>query len=484
MGGRIRGASGLSSEVQLGAGGSKVKSSADGTVQVLESDGSTKGTLDIKDLAISGTATGISKSMVGLGSVDNTADTAKPVSTAQQTALDAKQASSEKGQANGYCPLDGSGKIASSFLHVDAVEYQGNWNASTNSPSLADGTGDKGDMYVVSVAGTQNLGQGSVDYNVGDSVIYSGNVWDRIGRSDVVTSVAGKTGAVSLVKGDVGLGNVDNVSNADAAISTATQTALDLKAPLADAALTGATTAVGLTVTNAVAAGSGSITGDLTVDTSTLKVDSSNNRVGVGTASPADLLHASGGNAHVDGGSIKITETAGGSNTVTLTQGSDAKLAINKALKVTSPGASSIAGALTVTGNILTDGTVDGVDIAAFKTSFDNSKVRQVSITHSDAGSATNFGTALASGAFVSRLVVKITEAFDSNVGTLQVGDSSDADGFGSVAAADLQVVGTQIIFDAPFNNKPLSSSVQAQYTLSGSSSAGACTISIQQEAI
>jgi hypothetical protein len=37
-----------------------------------------------------GTVSGITKSMVGLGSVDNTADTAKPVSTAQQTALDLK----------------------------------------------------------------------------------------------------------------------------------------------------------------------------------------------------------------------------------------------------------------------------------------------------------------------------------------------------------------------------------------------------------
>jgi hypothetical protein len=37
-----------------------------------------------------GTVGGITKSMVGLGSVDNTADTAKPVSTAQQTALDLK----------------------------------------------------------------------------------------------------------------------------------------------------------------------------------------------------------------------------------------------------------------------------------------------------------------------------------------------------------------------------------------------------------
>jgi hypothetical protein len=39
-----------------------------------------------------GTVGGITKSMVGLGSVDNTADTAKPVSTAQQTALDLKLA--------------------------------------------------------------------------------------------------------------------------------------------------------------------------------------------------------------------------------------------------------------------------------------------------------------------------------------------------------------------------------------------------------
>ena len=37
-----------------------------------------------------GTVSGITKGMVGLGNVDNTSDTSKPVSTAQQTALDAK----------------------------------------------------------------------------------------------------------------------------------------------------------------------------------------------------------------------------------------------------------------------------------------------------------------------------------------------------------------------------------------------------------
>ena len=52
----------------------------------------------------------------------------------------------------------------------------------------------------------------------------------------------------------------------------------------------------GLTLSGALAAGSATITGDLTVDTNTLKVDSANNRVGIGTASPAagNLLHISG----------------------------------------------------------------------------------------------------------------------------------------------------------------------------------------------
>jgi len=37
------------------------------------------------------------------------------------------------------------------------------------------------------------------------------------------------------------------------------------------------------------------VTGDLTVDTNTLHVDAANNRVGIGTASPATVLHVSGG---------------------------------------------------------------------------------------------------------------------------------------------------------------------------------------------
>jgi hypothetical protein len=51
----------------------------------------------------------------------------------------------------------------------------------------------------------------------------------QIAEKAPVQSVASKTGAVTLVKADVGLGNVDNTSDANKPVSTATQTALDTK---------------------------------------------------------------------------------------------------------------------------------------------------------------------------------------------------------------------------------------------------------------
>ncbi len=112
-----------------------------------------------------GTVSGVTKSMVGLGNVDNTADADKPVSTATQTALDAKLASATA--ASTYAPIA--------------------------NPTF--------------------------------------------------------TGTVSgVTKAHVGLGNVDNTSDADKPVSTATQDALDLKADLAGPTLTGTTTTADLVV--------------------------------------------------------------------------------------------------------------------------------------------------------------------------------------------------------------------------------------------
>lgn len=58
-----------------------------------------------------GTVGGITKAMVGLTNANDTADTAKPVSTAQATAIALKQDSSAKNAASGYAGLSASSRI-------------------------------------------------------------------------------------------------------------------------------------------------------------------------------------------------------------------------------------------------------------------------------------------------------------------------------------------------------------------------------------
>jgi len=63
------------------------------------------------------------------------------------------------------------------------VLFKGNWNASTNSPTLSNSlpTGvATGWQYIVSVAGTQSITGSSVAFGVGDQVIYNGTTWIRI----------------------------------------------------------------------------------------------------------------------------------------------------------------------------------------------------------------------------------------------------------------------------------------------------------------
>lgn len=94
---------------------------------------------------------------------------------------------SQKGVLNGVATLDGSGKIPASQLPSSVMEYQGTWNASTNTPTLVDGTGDLGDIYKCNVAGTHNFGSGNIAFNISDWVIYNGSMWERSPNSDVET---------------------------------------------------------------------------------------------------------------------------------------------------------------------------------------------------------------------------------------------------------------------------------------------------------
>ena len=93
--------------------------------------------------------------------------------------------------SNGIPQLDSNGKILVSQLPNSVMEYKGTWDAATNTPTLVNGTGNQGDVYLCNVAGTTNFGAGPITFFVGDQVIYSGTIWQRAsGASGTVTSVA------------------------------------------------------------------------------------------------------------------------------------------------------------------------------------------------------------------------------------------------------------------------------------------------------
>jgi len=121
----------------------------------------------------------------------------------QDTLTFTPENTANKGQANGYAPLDVNGKIALSLLPSSVMEYKGSWNPTTNIPTLVNGTGDNGDLYRVSVEGDHDFGSGILHYYLGDFVIYDGSVWERSPLADGVASVNNKTGMVILNTDDI-----------------------------------------------------------------------------------------------------------------------------------------------------------------------------------------------------------------------------------------------------------------------------------------
>ena len=113
------------------------------------------------------------------------------------------------GAANGVATLDSVGKVPTSQLPAyvdDVLEY-------ANLASFP-ATGETGKIYV------------AIDTN--KTYRWSGSTYIYI-TSGAVDSVAGKTGVVTLVKGDVGLGNVDNTSDATKSIGGNAATATNLQ---------------------------------------------------------------------------------------------------------------------------------------------------------------------------------------------------------------------------------------------------------------
>ena len=244
------------------------------------------------DPTFTGTVSGITKSMVGLGNVDNTSDANKPVSTATQTALDLKAPKADPtftGTAttnnlivDGDFTVNGTNFSASATSitiedNLVQIAHQNpantvdlglvvayNDGSAKHAGIVRDVSTDKWKLFkgvTTEPSTTVDFTQGSLDdLSVAGFEATSATIGDVSNTelqylngvtSAVQTQLNAKaplesptfTGTVSgVTKAHVGLGNVDNTSDANKPVSTATQTALDLKANLAGPTFTGTVT--------------------------------------------------------------------------------------------------------------------------------------------------------------------------------------------------------------------------------------------------
>lgn len=151
-----------------------------------------------------GTVSGITAAMVGLGNVSNVTSANLPVSTATQAALDTK-------------PTLVGGLIQTSNIPAIAItEYLG---TSANQAAMLAKTGQLGDWTIRTDTGTTWLITGTDPTQLTN--------WTAIPLPNIpVQSVNGQTGVIVLGKADVGLGNLDNTSDAAKPVSTAQAAAI------------------------------------------------------------------------------------------------------------------------------------------------------------------------------------------------------------------------------------------------------------------
>lgn len=204
-----------------------------------------------------GTISGITKSMVGLGDVDNTSDVDKPVSTLQASAIATAKSEAISDATSRVNAVIAGAPTALDTLNELAAALGNDANyAATITTSLGlkaplAGPTFTGTVVLPNTTSIGNVSATEIGYLDGVTSSIQAQLDSKAsssGASGTYAPIASPTftGTVSgITKSMVGLGNVDNTSDANKPVSTATQTALDAKLELAGGTMTGALTLSG-----------------------------------------------------------------------------------------------------------------------------------------------------------------------------------------------------------------------------------------------
>jgi plastocyanin len=206
--------------------------------------------------------------------------------------------------------INGSGVIAATG--AGAVVYKGTWNASTNTPTLANGVGTAGWQYAVSVSGTTNFGAGNITFTVGDFVLYSGTVWQQITAGGIAAAgtLTGTTLASNVVTSSLTtVGTLANLTVTNTITGSVSGSAGTVTSITGNTLTSGqVTTALGFTPGTAYSLPTASTTvlGGVKIDGTSVTLNGSNQLVAAQYTLPTASTTVLGG-VKIDGSTITIS---------------------------------------------------------------------------------------------------------------------------------------------------------------------------------
>jgi hypothetical protein len=229
-----------------------------------------------------GTVSGITKAMVGLSDVENTADLAKPISTATQAAMDTKVSTetfsttvaTKENSENKSTATDLGAGTTSDILFPTQKAVKTYVDGQINSVGIADGGVTRSKIANEAVGGSQ-----LANNSVGSNNIIDGTITN----TDINSNAS-----ISFSKLNITKENIESLGIPGSDQNTTYTAGSGLT-------LSGSTFSVASNVVTSTYSGAVTLSGpSLNVDNYSIYVDGTNHKIGIGTNSPISKLEVNG----------------------------------------------------------------------------------------------------------------------------------------------------------------------------------------------